>query len=141
MKISLPWFLFISPVEISFLFTPWEHWNLLWFSILWNDEVPFCVSPPPFRVNLFCLLLLVLMLHSFQISFTLALLSPFPSLAALQLPPVSLKKEFYAERTIISLLLEDWRRVVRGKGFRVDQIQAQVLLLLMGWLEVSRHIS
>jgi len=36
------------------------------------------------------------------------------------------------ERTIISLLLEDWRIVVNGKGFRVDQIQAQVLLLLMG---------
>ena len=52
---------------------------------------PFCVSSS-FQSKPFCLLLLVFILQSVQISFTLALLSPFPSLATRQLPHISLKK-------------------------------------------------
>ena len=41
--------------------------------------------------------------------------------------------------TLISLILEGWSSVTNGKGFRADEIQAQILPLLSS-LEVTKQV-
>lgn len=89
-----------------------------------DDSVLVLSVSPPFRVNLFQFLLPYLILHSFQILIILVLLLPLPSLARERCNECGKDLSLSSPGGLGS--------VVNGKGFRVNQIPAQIQFLLMG---------